>query len=135
MSGEETHYLFRYELKEYVISSDTFGMKLTVHVYAAPYPRDPIPGFVADKFAVFATVPNSSEYFSIVFQAILDPRTWPEAFDYITELGEVEIFDKPFDNVLQLFAPLDSNAMFNYDVGVVSFSDVSGKQWRWERWE
>ena len=65
-----------------------------------------------------------------VFHHLTDPRTYP-SFAPPLIIEELEIFEKNFQNVILYdHSSPESIVKFNYEVGIVSFTDLNGKTWR-----
>ncbi|MBK8081455.1 MAG: hypothetical protein IPK25_14950 [Saprospiraceae bacterium] len=108
-------------------------IKFDLSLRAAPYYHEPKNEYVADVLDIFIKDPNFGLVSRQVFSHVTNKRTWPEILD--NELNsEKVIFNRIFYDVLNsgILNPL-SKVHFNYEYGIVSFTDFSGKLWRFER--
>lgn len=131
--GDTVVYEFNTEIKTFNLESTALGMQFRLRLRAMPYYADPESEAVADVMEVSLPFLNSPNFSSqIVFRHEVDTRSYPTSFNN-EPIPEIEIFDRTFTEVIwnDYTNPI-SQVYFNFEYGIVSFTDYQGKQWRFE---
>jgi len=131
--GDTVVYEFNTEIKTFNLESTALGMQFRLRLRAMPYYADPESEAVADVMEISLPFLNSSSFSSqIVFRHEVDTRSYPTSFNN-EPIPEIEIFDRTFTEVIwnDYTNPI-SQVYFNFEYGIVSFTDYQGKQWRFE---
>ena len=126
-------YEFNTEIKTFNLESTALGMQFRLRLRAMPYYADPESEAVADVMEISLPFLNSPSFSSqIVFRHEVDTRSYPTSFNN-EPIPEIEIFDRTFTEVIwnDYTNPI-SQVYFNFEYGIVSFTDYQGKQWRFE---
>jgi len=135
--GDTVRYHFSAERKTISLENDSLEVKFELSVAATPYFADLEKGYVADVTRILLYTPMSTFVAVSVFNHIVNQRTWPSASSSTIEhYDTLFVFNMEFHDVLKnsyVFLPPPSIVYFNYDVGIVSFTDHFGKRWRFER--
>ena len=134
--GDTVRYGYRSQYKSFHLRNDSLDLSFTISLAARPYYSDPTSSYVADVTSILRNVSGVPYSLVQVFYHVLNQRTWPEVFLSAENIGFLAIFNKNFDDVL-LTEYFGSKPMvyFNYDVGIVSFTDHTDKQWRFDRFQ
>jgi hypothetical protein len=108
-------------------------MQFRLRLRAMPYYADPESEAVADILEISLPFLNSPNFSSQqVFRHEVDTRSYPESFNN-EPIPEIEIFDRTFIEVIwNDYTNTISQVYFNFEYGIVSFTDYQGKQWRFE---
>lgn len=131
--GDTVVYEFNTEIKTFNLESTALGMQFRLRLRAMPYYADPESEAVADVMEISLPFLNSPSFSSqIVFRHEVDTRSYPTSFNN-EPIPEIEIFDRTFTEVIwnDYTNPI-SQVYFNFEYGIVSFTDYQGKQWRFE---
>jgi hypothetical protein len=131
--GDTVVYEFNTEIKTFNLVSTALGMQFRLRLRAMPYYGDPESEAVADIMEISLPFLNSPNFSSqIVFRHEVDTRSYPTSFNN-EPIPEIEIFDRAFTEVIwnDYTNPI-SQVYFNFEHGIVSFTDYQGKQWRFE---
>lgn len=134
LPGDTVRYSYDYEYRHAGLYCEELDVRFTVNLKAEPYHPDPTTEYVADVLNVFIYNQGSTTKSTQVFWHVLDQRTWPEVFSATSNIASLNVFDQVFQNVFvtNISNPI-SKVYFNYDVGIVSFTDHAGKRWRFDR--
>jgi len=102
---------------------------------ARPYASDPASETVADVFTLyFAGEINGIPRTQSVLSVVLDQRTWPHNFYKNKHFDDINFHDKTYKDVTGCtFRSALSKVYFNYDFGIVAFTDREGKQWIFDK--
>ncbi|HMT55103.1 MAG TPA: hypothetical protein PKD16_18855 [Saprospiraceae bacterium] len=134
-AGDIVNYHYSRQYKTFLISNDSSGLEFICSLESTPYYTEPQKKFVADVFNVIIKNPNDQNSFRQVFYHITNQRTWPITTN-TPPISEKIILNRTFQDVLidDFTNPL-SIVHFNYEFGIISFTDFDGKLWRFERME
>lgn len=134
--GDTVVYEFNTEIKTFNLESTALGMQFRLRLRAMPYYGDPESEAVADVMEISLPVPNSPNFSSQqVFRHEVNTRSYPTSFNN-EPIPEIEIFDRTFTEVIwNDYANPISQVYFNFEYGIVSFTDYQGKQWRFENFQ
>ncbi len=130
--GDTVTYYYSSQIKFFIIKNDSLAIRFHLDLEAKPYYSDPHEEYVADVLSIFYHNIGTNGFGSVFYHKT-NPRTWPDTWT-LTPLNEKTIMSRKFYDVLhnQYNNPL-SIVFFNYRFGIVSFTDNSGKLWRFER--
>lgn len=130
--GDTVHYSFRTEIKTLQMDCVDLNMKLRLSLSAKPYYTDPESEAVADIMEIFLQNPSIPGSSSQVFRHEINTRSYPETFNN-EAIPEIEFLGRSFQDVIwnNYFMPL-SQVYFNFNHGMVSFTDHDNKVWRFE---
>ena len=135
MEGDTISYLYTTEFKHSYIVNEEHNLSFRATLKAQPLYSDPESRSVSDIYQIFCTLPNNIITSAEVFVETINQRTWPTSID-VKVLGDVEIFGRTFENVrMTEFTNPKSDVLFNYELGLVSFTDHENEVWRFERFE
>ncbi len=131
--GDTVLYKYAGEIKRFKLQNDSLGMVFDLSLRARPYYEDPEQGYVADVLEIICSNPDSENSYSTVFYHVVDRRTWP--FYIPSEvISGIEIIERLFYDVyLGLYDK--SEVYFNFEYGIVSFTDRDENLWRFESME
>ncbi len=130
--GDTVEYPYTSQVKRLVLSSDSLNLRLDLSLTARPYYPDPESRNVADIMNIFCGVPDTTFSSVQVFYHETDQRTYPstwnpEVLDEITFHGRTftDVFNNDFiDAKLQVY--------WNYEFGIVAFTDLTDNLWRFK---
>lgn len=130
--GDTVQYSSVNETKTFIIKNDSLGIQFDLRLEASPYHADPESKNIADVVNIFCLDPDPNIYASQVFYTVLDQRTWLKSYNTIP-IDEMDFLGRKFQLVLtnNFMDPL-SIMFFNYQYGIISFTDFDGKIWRFE---
>lgn len=133
--GDTVRYSYKSEVKRFTIANDSLELNYDFTLAARPYYNDPESGYVADIINIFCRVPEQLPEIiaSQVFSAIVDQRTYPISYN-TDQFEHMEFIGRTFEDVYHNnFSDPVSDVYFNYTFGILSLTDHTGKQWRFER--
>lgn len=130
--GDTVHYLFNTEIKSLNLECGPLDMKFRLSLTARPYYPDPESQTVADILEINLQLPAGNGAAARVFYHEVDTRSYPDSFNN-EPIPEIELLGRTFNEVIwnNYFNPT-SEVYFNFEYGIVSFTDHDGKQWRFE---
>lgn len=136
--GDTVRYIYRGENKFFIINNDSLELNLRlwldVEAYIQPEVRDS--NYIADFLEIYCRTPDSQTTRRLVFSHIINARSWPEEESYVMPISDIEIYGKTFSNVLKMTYKTEiTQVMFNYEFGIISFTDLRDKLWRFDRME
>ena len=127
--GDTIKYKYEFERITVHLSSLPLNMNFYFSLDAKPYRDDIDAGFVADVTAIYLDLENKPETRLLVFRDITEQRSWPSSTT-IESLNEYTCHGEVFNDVLYSDSPTaNSDVFFNYEYGIVSFTDRDGKKW------
>ena len=130
--GDTVKYLYRFETKGFTIENDVLDMTFRLSLSAEPYFADLESEKVADVLTMFCDDPDPEIFSSGVFNHVTDVRSWDMAYNN-DPVDQMEIMGRTFSDVLSNDYPdPKSKVFFNYEFGILSFTDLEGKRWRFE---
>ncbi|HQV67376.1 MAG TPA: hypothetical protein PLO48_11245 [Saprospiraceae bacterium] len=133
--GDTVKYHYSSQYKTFLISNVSAGLEFICSLESKPYYNEPKNEYVADAINIMLKNPNEEFTFNQVFYHITNQRTWPITTN-TPPISEKIILNRTFHDVLidDFTNPL-SIVHFNYEFGIISFTDFDGKLWRFERME
>ena len=116
------------------LRSAALNTEFIVRLRARPNLANPGSRDVGDWVEVWYKSPQVSG-FEKVFETVFNQRSWPG--DELTlPVGEITIFNRIFQDVWVHQVPgAPGEVWFNRQYGIVSFTDGSGRQWRFQNLE
>jgi hypothetical protein len=131
--GDTVTYHYLTQSKSFSFIQDSLKIEFNLILGAMPYYSEPKSEYVADVLNIWMKDPNVAFTRRQVFSHVTNQRTWPEI--WINEWSsEKVILNRIFYDVFRnVFSNPLSKVHFNYEYGIVSFTDFSGKLWRFER--
>lgn len=130
--GDTVMYKYTGESISFVIENDVLDMQFNMSLSTQPYYTDPEMGWVADVLNIFCVDPSPDVYSRQVFYHVTDDRTWPTVFQQ-ESIEEIDILGQTFFEVWNTnFSDPKSVVNYNYELGIVSFTDMNGKLWRFK---
>lgn len=131
--GDTVKYHYSYQSKYFTIRNDSLKIEFEFSLESSPYYAEPKNEYVADIINIFCMDPGPEYLFSQVFYHITNKRTWPKSSNY-QSISEKVILNRTFQDVLNVgFHDPLSIVNFNYKYGIISFTDFSGKLWRFDK--
>lgn len=131
--GDTVKYHYSFQAKNFTIKNDSLMIEFNFSLESKPYYIEPRNEYVADVINIFCMDPGPGFLFRQVFYHETNTRTWPSTWNY-KSINEIVILNKTFHDVLNVgfLNPL-SIVNFNYKYGIISFTDLNGKLWRFEK--
>ncbi len=130
--GDTVEYDYRAEIKRFSLTNDSLSMTFNMSLSSKPYYNDPESQAVADVLTIFCTTLNDPFSGFSVFYDLTNQRTYPSPFTNIS-IDELELFGRTFQDVIVTdYTEPKSLIQFNYEFGIISFTDHEGKTWRFE---
>lgn len=130
--GDTVKYTHTRESKYFIITNDSLSLSFSLSLSSRPYYPDPESRAVADVLNIFLRDSIDATRSSQVFYHLTNPRSYPNP-SLNPPVENVEIWGRIFDEVLMHdFQNPKSIIQFNYEFGMVSFTDFSGKLWRFD---
>lgn len=130
--GDTVLYRYTSEIKSFEIQNDSLDMRFSVSLAARPYYPEPENEFIADVLNIYCNNPDPNITSSQVFYHETSTRTWPTSWNSDV-IEEIEIMGRSFTEVYNIdFINPISVVHFNYEFGIISFTDMNGKLWRFE---
>jgi len=133
--GDTVFLNYKSQTKRFVISNDFKELTFNLTLAAKPYALDPEKNFIADVINIFCVDPQNSLNASQVFYHETNQRTWPTTWNP-DPIDQLTLIDRTFmevynNNFIEPKTPLN----FNYEFGILSFEDLSGRLWRFDSLE
>lgn len=114
------------------LRSPALNLELIVRLRAQPNVSNPGSRDVADLVEVLALTPDN-ESFQPVFSTVFNQRSWPTP-ELVQPVDEVTIYNRIFEEVwVHSLTDAPVEVWFNRAYGIVSLTDPSGKQWRFQQ--
>lgn len=131
--GDTVVYEFNTEVKRFKLESTALDMQFSLSLRATPYYLNPESEAVADIMEILLPTPNSPSFYEQqVFRHEVNTRSYPNSFNN-EPIPEIELLGRTFTEVIwNDYANPISQVYFNFEYGIVSFTDYNGKQWRFE---
>ena len=131
-AGDTVLYRYKSEIKSFDIENDSLDMRFSMSLAAKPYYPEPENQFIADVLNIYCNNPDPNITSSQVFYHETNTRTWPITWNSDV-IEEIEIMGRSFTEVynVDFISPI-SVVHFNYEFGIISFTDMNGKLWRFE---
>lgn len=131
-TGVRTTYVSQY--LDDTLRSAALNLEFIVRLRARPNLANPGSRDVGDWVEVWTKEPGA-DAFRKTFETVLNQRSWPG--DELTPpVDEVTIFNRIFQEVwMHQVAGGPGEVWFNRQYGIVSFTDGSGRQWRFQNLE
>ncbi len=131
--GDTVKYRYSFQSKNFKIRNDSLKIEFKFNLESRPYYLMPKNEYVADVIEIFLMDPGPEYIYSQVFYHETNTRTWQSSWNY-QPISEKVILNKTFQNVLFVgFNNPLSVVNFNYQYGIISFTDFSGKLWRFDK--
>ena len=130
--GDTVKYSYSYEQKSYSLRNDSLKISFQLNLESNPHYEGPMRKFVMDILHIiyWDTIPPL--YGNQVFFDIVALRTVPYPWETIL-IPEKEILGKIFYDIVDIVIGMPKSIVyFNYQFGIVSFTDKQNKQWRFE---
>lgn len=132
-TGDTVKYHYSFQSKNFIIRNDSLNIEFDFSLEAKPYYIEPKNEYVADIINISCMDPGPEYLFKQVFYHETNTRTWPTSWNY-QSIREKVILNKTFRDVLNVgFHDPLSTVNFNYEYGIISFTDFSGKLWRFDK--
>jgi len=141
--GDTVKYSYVEENRSFFLEAASLDINMNISLRARPYYSDPESKAVADVINIFCNYPepvtdsinNLVLSSSQVFFHIVDQRTWPTPLSTQRYDAELVVLGRTFKDVYQNeIAGPKSKILYNYEFGIISFTDHTGKTWRFEKW-
>lgn len=130
--GDTVRYAYSNQIKRFRINNDSLNLNFDLALEARPYYPDPEQNYIADVLTIFCKDPNNSLIGTQVFYHETDSRTWPTSWN-ATAIPEIDFLGRAFlDVYYNDYIDAKSALYFNYEEGIVSFTDIDGRLWRLE---
>lgn len=130
--GDTIIYKHRGQKKLFYADNGALGMRFTIGLKAEPYDQDPSIGAVADILKIGWIDLNNLDDGVTIFIHEVNIRTFPESTND-DPIEEKEFIDKLFYNVFtDNFPSPKSDVYYNFEFGIVAFTDKTGKLWRFK---
>ncbi len=114
------------------LRSPALNLDLIVRLRAQPNVSNPGSRDVADWVEVLAKTPED-ELFRPVFSTVFNQRSWPTAA-LVQPVDEITIYNRIFQDVwVHSLSSASVEVWFNRAYGIVSLTDPTGKQWRFQQ--
>ncbi len=128
--GDTVRYGFEAEAIHARIENEQLNVNFWYGLQARPYYPDPESGYVADVTDVSLQYPDEPLRSSQIFTQVTNQRTWPTMSGSTDTLAEYWCHGLKYENVLHgSFSNPLSDVYFNYQYGIVSFTDHDGQKW------
>ncbi|MEQ8706749.1 MAG: hypothetical protein RIC19_22640 [Phaeodactylibacter sp.] len=125
---------FSSEYLDDTLRSPALNLELIVRLRARPNLDNPGSRDVGDWVEVWYKL-SGDPTFRLAFEQVFNQRSWP-ADELTPPVDELTIFNRIFENVWVHQVPNSpSEIYFNRQYGIVSFTDGSGKLWRFQNLE
>jgi len=138
-AGDTITYQYTVESKRFYIKNKELDIIFSFNLRATPYRKDPETRYVADVVEVGYSKPNNNNSSRRVFFHVLNQRSWPEINSALggaimKHSDTVKILDKDFYNVYsnEYYQDPKLKIYFNYEFGILSFTDRNNKLWRFK---
>lgn len=133
--GDTVRYLYFGENKTFQLYNDSLNIHFSHELRARPYYMDPEKQYIADVLSIWLRNPENQNRLHGVFYHVVNQRTWPTASETVYSPSKV-LLDKVFNDVYYSdYANSISEVYYNYEFGIVSFTDRDGKTWRFHEME
>jgi len=133
--GDTVRYLYFAEYKFFRIYNDSLNISFSHRLKAHPYHGEPQNRYIADVLSIWWRNPDNQYQSHSVFNHVINQRTWPLIYEP-EFYPSIDFFDEEFKDVYYSdYQDPKSEVYYNYEYGIVSFSDIEGKVWRFENFE
>lgn len=131
--SDSIKYHFSFQTKLFTIRNDSLKIEFIFSLESLPYFIEPKKEYVADIINITLMDPGIEYTYREVFYHVTNNRTWPSSWQY-QAIKEKKILNRIFQDVLhnEFQDPL-SFVYFNYKYGIISFTDLSGKLWIFDK--
>ncbi len=137
-TGDTIRYCYESESTGCTLLNSGLDISFSLSVSARTSYQMPDMDIVGDFLDIYFHIPGSDPWKSIqVFQRIIAQRTYPGTFQNL-QFSQLEIFGRTFTDVERTdyaVSGIPSIVYFNRTEGIVSFTDTTGKTWRFEGME
>lgn len=134
--GDTVRLNYAKEGKYMKLRNDSLDFFFNVGLVAEPHHQFLEENFVADRLNIRFNKTGEFSSNSIVFFHTINQRTWPEISSMPDTLATIDLLGREFQTVLHNstfgYTP-KSDVYFNYDFGIVYFTDHAGKAWRFDK--
>jgi len=132
--GDTVRYEYFPESKSSQLVNESLDLNLRTSLTTQPYYSDPESMTVADVVNVSINEKGNTFRSFVVFTHVFDQRSWPEENTITENIESIEFFGREFMNVWHTpFNDTYSPVHFNYEFGIVYFTDHEGKGWRFDK--
>jgi hypothetical protein len=131
-TGVSTAYVSQY--LDDTLRSAALNLEFIVRLRARPNLANPGSRDVGDWVEVWSKGPGANA-FQKTFETVFNQRSWP-ADELTPPLDEITLFNRIFQDVwVHQVTGTSGGVWFNRQYGIVSFTDGSGRQWRFQNLE
>jgi len=133
--SDDIYFCYYGDTKTYQGYNDSLKISISARLYARPYYNEPLKEYVADQLSITIIAGTSPLSFFSGFSKTIDQRTSPDAT--INSVDQVyTCFGKTFYNAEHQSSIFSQPTVYYTKTeGVVSFKEMSGKKWCFERFE
>ncbi len=141
--GDTVKYAYTSQSMNFSFEAPSLEIKMNLSLMARPYYSDPESRAIADVINIFCvypepvmdTVNNLVISAAQVFYHLVNQRTWPNALSTFQFEEELVLLGRSFKDVYSnQITETKSKVYYNYELGILSFEDHTGKTWRFEKW-
>jgi len=128
--GDTVNYTYKTEQKIYRLINNSLSLFFDLRLRAEPFFTDSEAVVMLDVLNVSLKDPTNASPSDEAFCFTIDPRSSP-FIPANPPINSVEIGGRIFQNVLTSHLENSPSVMhFNYEFGILSFTDPNGKEWR-----
>lgn len=131
VQGDTVRYKFRNQSKTYSLVNDTLNLYFILTLEAFPSTNMTVSDILG--ISILNTNPNSNALSFPLGTLVVNQRSRPEIMPSLLprEYDEINFYGKKFNKVFEIIDRVD--VYFNYEFGIVVFSDYEDKLWRFEK--
>ena len=130
-TGDTVRYCYETTADNIWLKNESQNLILQVQLEAFPSYADPESGKVADILNVLIRDAAKTNTYHQIFNQTIDHRNYPELDDSNTTYAQITFWSQEFSDVVKTDFTLPPYLLYyNWELGIVAFTDHDGKLWR-----